>query len=352
MLSLSGVDLSSAKVFLSGNVSPRRVHINIHSSAALFTFCAQLDEHWSIRPFPSMPCASAVQALSTHHEVFDTVILRDGELRILTTSGQHIPVNLSPGLSDVRDELPQQLAARLSMELDRDGPPSHHRTKRITSLIDAYDERVSVRLDDGEPLRLKLDHRLEDSLVRQCLEAIGCILPSQALFTLKQELLSSTQAPNIFRRRDIACIWEAFAQTVRTLLGMPAQRASGTPPLGGISNCAITARLALRASTKRQPDVPPDDLTKNIARFPSPTPGFDSSSASAVLIALHMVGQDCRLAHNRQDDLARTSALILELCAAVGAKDWYDYWMRLTPSSAPKQPVMLSMSSSFSRIMR
>jgi len=168
-------------------------------------------------------------------------------------------------------------------------------------------------------------------------EAIGCFLPPDTVSALKQELQALIRALDMFRQHDTICVWEAFAQVIKSLLGISSQRASISKLSAGNSDCALTARLAAQATSRRQRNsqlMAKTDPTLSASRSAR---DFDASLASAVLIALHMVAQDCRLAQSRQGELTRISSLVLDLCAATGTEDWYDYWMRIKPSPAPPQ---------------
>lgn len=335
MLTISGINLSSVKIFLTNNTSPNNTHINIHSSGILFAFRARLGKHWDIEPFNSTSCTSALRILSTHRKVYDTIYLHDGSLRLLTSTSRHICISLPRNLLDARVELPHQLASSLRMGLSIDGITNGHRARRITNLTDAFGQCVSVHFDDGETLRLKVNHTIDDTLVQQCVEAIACLLPEPAVFALKRHLCSIIQASDAFHQRDVASTWEAFVQVIRSVLVIPPYPCPAGISQERSSGCAITARLAARARSKRSGVVSSAQSTGPESRPLSRTPDFDSGSLTAILIALHLVAEDCRLSQSRQEDLKRISGLVLELCAASGEEDWYDYWMRLMPLSGP-----------------
>ena len=306
----------------------------------LLTFRAQqTDSGWHVEQSNALPCtaASRIQSIS---ETYDLVVLQEGTLRVLLSAEHPIHVQLPRILLSAQDESPVQLASTLDTGLSLHGNSPDYRSRRITDLKDGNRQRISVCFNDGESARISLDYRVRDPLVRQCVNAASSVLPSNAVFALRKELYLSLKADTVSLRASQSP-WKAFAQVVRSIFDIPSHPHSRRSSAQCSSECTITARLAERTASTPSGNLTSLPVTKSASSLRDRSPGFDALSLHAVLLALHMVGQDCRLAQSRHNDLKKVSSLLMELCAAAGEEDWYDYWMRIMPLSASHRPEII-----------
>ncbi|ORY35597.1 hypothetical protein BCR39DRAFT_510961 [Naematelia encephala] len=297
--------------FVSENLSPSFVHINIHVSTPhpeLHIFPVTLSPQVTIRHSHSVPCIAAVPVLATRHRIFDTLALSpDGHLGLVTSGTQQIPVTLPLHAGDGRDEVARKLATSLSMVVQQ-AP-----VDRIVGLVAG----PTLIFEDGERLRVSLDHRLRPSLARRCFEALSFALPPDAFFTLKRELLLQIQSLPVAQRGDD--LWDVFSRTVRNMLGMPTAMAPA----------AALDRLSEEAAQHADPTI------RRLARSSKPVrslPNAYDVPDPSILLALHLVAQDCRLSSSRQPDLQRLVPLVVELASMVGKWEWADYWRRILPA--------------------
>jgi anaphase-promoting complex subunit 1 len=327
---------SQIKVFLSDNLSKTSVQINLmispsSSSPFLYTCHARHlafpESRHTIVPLHYLHCLSASPVLSTRHSVFDTLILHpDHTLSIHTSGNRSIPVIIPHSDSDGRDELPRQLASSLSMVLDDSASMSHHTGHRkMMMLKDEVGTRCTAVFVDGEQARMTFDFRIRSGLSRKCFEALSYILPAEAFFALKKKLLLRLQAGTT------ETVWDSFSQSVRALLGFSAT-SPHLSPLDSLTSKAentsdsTTRRLAARVRARRPtPSTGATDVSA------SSTDVEFSETAAPILLALHLVAQDCRLSMRSRGDLKKVVALILDIAGQIGRIDWWDYWMRLLP---------------------
>lgn len=156
------------------------------------------------------------------------------------------------------------------------------------------------------------------------MEALSYSLPSEAFFNIKKQLILARSTTKHHK------VWLDFDEVIRTAFGLP----SPAPPLTAFdkllrdnssSTDKLTARLA--ASVRARKAVP------NSLHDPQPIePTLDPAYIPSAIMALHLVGQECRLSLSGRQDSQRIAGLIRGLAAAIGRADWWDYWMRISPA--------------------
>lgn len=228
-----------------------------------------------------MPCEAAIPIISTRHQIHDTVVLAD-KLHLITSANRIIPIDLST----MSEALSQHLATTLNM--------AERHSRQITGITDPIASRFTVRFADGDCTQVSMDYRLQDRLVRQCFEAISTLLPPQDVFDMKRQLVGAD--------------WPSFHNTIRARVGLECH-----PPPRRDS-------IARRLASKVESAIPKRNA-----------PATTSKAAVPILLALHLVAQDCRLSQSKRSDLDLVASLVQELAAAVGRRDWLDYWLRLVP---------------------
>lgn len=338
-LTISDSQTSPTNVFISENLWPRSVCVNIQYPSELACF--------KITPTTCeigrrVQCKAAVPIISTRHRVQDTLVLRhDGSLTILTAEGREIPVRQPRRPCDTHDEVTRRLASSLSMQVDPD-ERARPRDRRVVGLRYPAGSRVSVSFDDGETLRVSLDFTIKDPLVRQCSEALSCVLPPSDYFILQRELIQRLRSTRLMGHQSA---WNIFVATLQDLLRMPRP----TLPTSGLEALVSKARQSSRPIHRR--------LAERVAKPTTPSPmstgtalhgeHLDPSNIPSILFALHMVAQDCRCLSARQADLLLLGQFLSELAGSLALVGWWDYWQRMVPCQAGR--AVLEKNSKWSR---
>jgi len=312
-----GTDTTSMKVFASDHLALDSVVINIHlkspnTPSQLFTFQCQ---GMTVTPFLSFPCQSAVPLISTRPGISDVLALStDGALELVTSGGRNIPLTV----------------AWLASPTAAVGDSSNHRV--MADLTDPVGTRFTAVMTDGERLRVSADFIMSDPLVRMCVEAISLNVAAQSFYLLKRELM--LHARSMTKRADPADIFRVFADVVSSMLGCsPSSPVAPTDAVGPI----------LRRYTSRRRGQQ-DSAAMSCAS------ALQATDTAPVLLALHLVAQNCRLfSHSRYlDSLA---PLVLQLAHRLDKLDWVDHWMRIAPIEyqqddvISKSPRRVSLSS-------
>lgn len=283
----------------------------------LFTFHVELrSERYIFTEVQATPCLAAAPIKSTRPALYDVLVLTlEGGL-VIDTCGlsAHIPVdvpNVVP--TDGRDEVARKLAISLSMVRDAGGDTN----PRIIDLVDAVDSRVTAVYSDGDRARLSLDFTLPHGLTRRCLEALVYALPHDEFAEFLRDFLLNLQGS----KSTSEVQWDTFASVLCTKCGLGGSAEKKDILFSpSISGDAVLNRLAERLR------LPPE--SKHPASPVTPVP-----SAEQVLLLLHIVAQDCRLAVTTESDLLSLAPLLMRFAAALGRTDWLDYWQRLVPAA-------------------
>ena len=273
--------------------------------------------------------------LCTRHGIYDTLVLiPGGHLEIITSSGRRIPLSIPKQLGDGHEEVARKLAFSLSMARDDDDNMSGCNADReIVDLLDPAGPRCSVRVKNGKQIRIFVDLNVRHNLVRRCLEALSCVLSPESFFIFKRELLVQiNRMPAVQRRADHA-IWDCFLVVVLGALGFPVPSLLRSPfdkllTQARTSSSCIARRLAegVRSSHASINEDSPTMGSHMIC-----DERLKSSEAASILIALHLLAQDCRLSSSWQIELTRLASLLVEISGRIGRMDWQDYWIRLIP---------------------
>lgn len=335
---------SSITIFLSDNLSSSSAHVNFHilgpaGTGTLHSFHMQLltkpYPHHSVSNAYTFSCVAAIPILSSRHKVFDTLIISpEGALSIITSVGRTIPIGVPTQPTDSRDEVAHKLASSLSMVLDADDMMNERSAdKKIVELLDPVGPRCTIVFEDGARLRVSADLRITHDLPRQCSEVISYALSGEALFPFKRDLLVQINHLSAVQQGSESAVWTIFHNSVMRMLGFttkPMYRKPFEALLGEAERGCdpITRRLA-SAIRQRRPHSDEAPHTEQ----PHPMSGLESHKldAASVLLALHLVAQDCRLSATRQSGLSKLAHLLKEIAGRIGRLDWQDYWMRLMP---------------------
>lgn len=278
---------------------------------------------------------AAVPVISTRHDIVDTLLLTPyGTLSIATSDGQSIPVVLPTAPGDGRDEVARRMASSLSMQIDGDvsmgGRSDGH---RVVGLKHSTGSRVTLVYEDGESVRVSVNFTIKDRLVRQCLEAASYAVSPTAFFVLKREVLSRSGQRS---SSDSTEMWRTFSETLRGLLDLP----SSTTVSSDFDQLHLQAKsgrhsLARRLSRKHDGEATRKQNPQHLANGEK----LDPAEAPSILLALHLVAQDCRCLAERQSDLSLLGPIIQDLAADLGLANWWDYWQRLVPSFPSTSPL-------------
>ena len=255
-------------------------------------------------------------------------------MSLLTSQGQSIPVGLPVTYGDGRDEVARRMASSLSMQINGDDSMGGRIDgQRIVGLEHPTGPRVSLVYEDGETVRATVDFTVKDRLVRHCMEAASYALPPPSFFILKRELLGRLR---IDSRTDSQSAWDIFSETVRVLLDLK-QDKSPTTAFGQLLAGAKGGRhlLARKLATKCDRASPTAGGLTNQLLYGEKLEPVDGPS---LLLALHLVAQDCRCMSDRQADIVVLGPLLQELAGHLGLGNWWDYWGRLVPHTALSSP--------------
>ena len=248
-------------------------------------------------------------------------------MRILTNGGHELQVNQPRRSNDTHDEVVRRMASSLSMQVDSDdstGPRS--RDRRIAGFKFPAGSRVTICYDDGETARASFDFTIKDRLVRQCSEALGCVLASADYFIFQRELLTRLQSGF---KVDPLSAWDIFLTTIKDLLRMARKTVVSNDFNTLLSKAQRSSRPLLRRLGQWI------ELQNTLAQTRNPPVCgqiLASELAPAILFALHMVAQNNRCLASTQADLLLLGPSCSKLAGSLGLVGWYDYWMRLVPS--------------------
>ncbi|CAK9780760.1 hypothetical protein CC85DRAFT_277308 [Cutaneotrichosporon oleaginosum] len=301
------IDPASIRVFLSENRSAASVYLNVlvpfdNGRKGLFIFRVEqaAPAQYTFSEVCMMECLAAAPVLATREQVYDTLAVDlEGVTWILTPSGGRLRIGINH-LSTERD-VANQFAARLSMGVKGDD-------RRLVDLVDASGSNVTAVYADGERVRISTVVVQPRGLCQRVMEALSYALAPEVYAELFETYLGSgLEAKSPLEQ------WRTLADIILTKCGIGAQ-ISPTP-----TTDPTLLRLARRLGRK---------YPATLAR---PSGGL-AVCTTEVLLALHLVAQDCRLASTTEPNLLQIAPVITQLAAAVGRPDWLDYWARLMPS--------------------
>ena len=320
-------------MFLSDNISPDTFNLNIHISGELNVFEVRLHRahypHWTVTYTTTIPASAAVPVIATRPAVFDTVIVdHHGKLKLVTSGIRSIPLSIPSQPIEGHDEVTHKLASSLHMMIDEPGPARSNIDHQIVGLSDASGSSFSVLFDNGAAIRVNVDFALPEGSARRCLEALSYVVSPAAFFILKRELLAQLQLLST-AKREAESAWRAFSRTTARLLGLESRRPATT--FDNLSHSAlqcgdpITRRLAKAAGVG--PVLETDEVNLLFGET------IEHKEVGGIILALHLVAQDCRLMLSRQSEVVDVANLLVELASAAGLRAWADYWLRLIPSA-------------------
>jgi anaphase-promoting complex subunit 1 len=311
-------------VFISENLWPHSVCVNVQypSELACFRFTpstCQIERR--------VQCKAAVPIISTRPGVQDTLVLRhDGSLAILSAKGREIPICQPRRPGNTHDDVTRRLASTLSMQVDSDERATP-RDRQVVGLRYPAGSRVSVSFDDGETLRVSLDFTIKDRLVRQCSEALSCVLAPSDYFIFQRELLHRLRSTRHLNRQ---AAWDIFVTTLHDLLRMPRP----TDATSGFEGLVSKARQSSRSIHRRLAEKIAKQATSMSTGTTIYGEHLDRSHMPSILFALHTVAQDCRCLSARQADFLLLGPLLSGLAGSLALVGWWDYWQRLVPCQA------------------
>jgi len=310
---------------MSENLWPISICVNIQytSEIACFKFTPT-----SCNLERRIGCKAAVPIISTRHGIHDLLILRDdGLMRILTNGGHELQVNQPRRSNDTHDEVVRRMASSLSMQVDSDdstGPRS--RDRRIAGFKFPAGSRVTICYDDGETARASFDFTIKDRLVRQCSEALACVLNPADYFIFQRELLTRLQCG---LKVDPLSAWDILSTTLKDLL----QMTRGTSVSNDFNALLAKAQRSSRPLLRRLgQSIELRDTRPQLHNPPVFGQTLAPALAPAILFGLHMIAQNNRCLASTQADLLLLGPYCSELAGSLGLVGWYDYWMRLVPS--------------------
>jgi len=289
--------------------SPTSSTLAIHLPAAQVLLLLGLSlEHSGIlgaNPLSELQALSAVPVLSTRRDVLDLLYLRpDQSLALVTADGKEAAVpypTLPPGRS-------------------------------ITSLDGNGTSTVLLALDDGSRRLTTFEPPEPGALATTCLEALAAALPLDDFVQLQSAVFErECQGEAASWSRSRTARRELALQLVLDELFGAQPRAAPTSPFD---------EMVQRTSSRVEPGMQ-DPLAKLRASpqtlgppaAPEAAPSPLREHDQAILLALHLVAQDARLASRSEDVVRALGRWVARLAAAKGLVGWVDYWRRFLGSS-------------------
>jgi hypothetical protein len=251
---------------------------------------------------------------------------------ILTAGGREVPISQPRRPNNTHDEVTRRMASSLSMQVDNDeamGNGDRPRDRRVVGLKYPAGSRVSILYDDGETARVSLDFTIKDRLVRQCSEALSCVLQPPDYFIFQRELLTRLQSG---LRLDPLSAWDILMTTLADLLQLQRQTPAPNSFDALLAKAQKSSRPLLRRLA-RSIELQDTDASANSRISPVCGEILDSALAPSILYAFHMVAQDSRCLASTQEDLLLLGPALTKLSGSLALVGWYDYWWRLVPSS-------------------
>ncbi|BEI82995.1 hypothetical protein CcaverHIS002_0308630 [Cutaneotrichosporon cavernicola] len=300
------INPATIRVFLSENRSSASVFLNVLIPAAnghkgLFIFHVEQARpaHYVFSEVRMVKCLAAAPVLATRAHVYDTLAVDlEGAAWILTPSGGKLSVTIPQVPADL--DVANQFASRLGLAV---GP------LRLVDLVEPSGMNVTAVYNDGERVRISTDITLPKGLCRRAMEALSYALAPEVYAELFEAYLGRTLGVKSGLEQ-----WRVLADVILSKCGIGA--AAPTP----VTTDPTLLRLARRLGRKPPTMAEPQSVGP-------------AACAPEIILALHLVAQDCRLASTTEPDLLLIAPVLAQLTAAVGRRDWLDYWARLMPSS-------------------
>ncbi|BGP35109.1 Anaphase-promoting complex subunit 1 [Rhodotorula toruloides] len=261
----------------------------------------------AVSPLREVQASSATTVLATRSAVLDLAYLRpNGTLAVVTAGGREEDVNL-PHLA--ADDLPATLAGNASRKM----------------IIVTEQQKRSITSFRTPPCHL----------LRDCLEALGAVLPLDDFVQLQASVLRQRRAS------EAASGLDDLEAVLAPLFGVDTAAAGFAPdPFEAFRRRSAGHQPAfpLRASTTD----PPSSAFAN-------SPSSDlPDQLQATLLTLHLVVQNVRLSARRRKDVIRLGGLVARLASAAGLLGWVDYYRRLL--GAALEPVQVAPGRTASRL--
>jgi anaphase-promoting complex subunit 1 len=305
---ISKLDPAAIRVFLSENRSAESVFLNVLIPAAnghkgLFIFHVEQGApgHYGFSEVRMIECLAAAPVLATRALVYDTLAVDlEGVPWLLTPSSGRLPINIF--YVDV-EAVANHFATGLKLAVDG--------VRHVVDLTEASGSNVTAVYDDGQRVRVSAQTWLPEGLCRRAMEALSYALAPDVYAELSEAYLNSAFSVGAHSPSEQ---WQALADVVLSKCGL------GVEAPSTVTTDPTLLRLARRVGRK----------SKKVAAPQSVGP---AACTPEVLLALHLVAQDCRLASTTEPDLLLIAPIISQLASAVGRRDWLDYWARLMPSA-------------------
>lgn len=240
----------------------------------------------------------------------------------------------------------------LAQLLDSFPPSDHLRLDPVRGLVSSYDSLLTKDVGPtpyaGRPSSIMISSTTSDpvlsstsacsiavclplrpqGLIGKCLDVLCFALPSTILIELQTTLSGSLQG-----KTDLAS-WSVFSSELLGALGISSSCPSPTKQ---------SSWDRLRQSTSRHHDQALLALERKAHNdfLPALRLSFstvDCNRAAGCLLALHLLGEDCKLDLESFCELESLAPLLVVLAASLGRSDWVDYWVRMSPLARREVP--------------
>ncbi|KAI0315112.1 hypothetical protein OF83DRAFT_1133590 [Amylostereum chailletii] len=301
----------------------------------IFSVFKTADKTLKVEPLVERTAVQAVPMRVTRDNVRDLLYISPaGELTVMTHGTHELPLVWER--NRLRFSMPKSTGTGTSpMDVDS---PSHapsaseqletiRRSKFITL---ANLAQCHIHVHDGKTMfRTWVDYRTKDLLTTQCLQVLALTLPEDWMFALHESFLRR------WDKRDFSLLegveFQCFNSTVleffqldtnteekKSSIAAPWERLSSTGSHFRFGDDPVFGDLQLPPKPRAVKHTPP--LMRPHAHL------------TAILNALHTLGEDLRLMVHRHQDVLLLAKLICRI-ASVIRPEWVDYWKRFCPDA-------------------
>ncbi|KAF8627589.1 hypothetical protein AX17_006162 [Amanita inopinata Kibby_2008] len=281
----------------------------------LFTLSFDEEKMLKVKPCGQKLAISATSLRATRAQVWDLLMVKpDHGLALLTHGTREVPICI------------QEVGNR--SQTSAGTVPDHG---KIVNVQNTSNSTIIVTFADGYRAYTTIDLVPQDLLTSSCLQVLVMTLPYESSFLLHRTFLEQWWLRNLSCSGNIQFM--CFVIALYRMLDLTAK-----PPPAPVDPWT---RLGFSKSHARFNDDPALKHLELPPKAPLPIPIPSSSMPhpflSAVMYALHILGENFRLLVHHYDLVVRLAPVICRIALTV-RPEWADYWKRLVPDAIASWP--------------